>query len=254
MMGVAAAAVATLGASGAAQAGEPSYTGNVAIATDYAFRGVSQTDGAPAVQGGFDASVDNFYAGVWASNVDFAEFGVSGGLELDLYAGFKVPLDAVTLDFGAIGYFYPGSSDIPGPTAAVEGELDYAELYAKAGFAPAEGVSVLLSAFVSPEFTGETGQATYLEAAVSLTASEALSFSGALGYQTIDDVSGVFAGSFSDEYLTWNLGGTLTLSGFAVDLRYVDTDIENNDPILVQAFTSADRTDGRVILGVKRSF
>jgi uncharacterized protein (TIGR02001 family) len=254
MMSVAALAAASIGAAGAAHAGEPAYTGNVALATDYAFRGVSQTDGAAAVQGGFDVSIDNFYAGAWASNVDFGEFGVSGNLELDLYGGFKIPLDPATLDIGAILYLYPNSSDLPGPTANIEGELDYFEGYAKLGFAPAEGASITLSAFYSPEFTGETGQAAYFEAAGSLAASDAFSFSGAVGYQSIDDVSGVFAGSFSDEYLTWNIGGTATLAGFALDLRYVDTDIEDNDPILAQAFTTADRVDGRVIFSIKRTF
>jgi uncharacterized protein (TIGR02001 family) len=254
MMGAAAAAVSSLGLGASAQANQPAYTGNVSLATDYAFRGISQTHAAAAVQGGLDMAIDNFYAGAWASNVDFTEFGVSGGLELDLYAGIKAPLDAVTLDFGIIGYFYPNSSDIPGPTPSVEGELDYAEVYAKAGFVLAENIGVTLSAFLSPEFTGETGQASYLEAAGTIAATDTLSFSGAVGYQTIDDVSGVFAGTVSDEYLTWTIGGTLTLEGFAVDLRYIDADIKNSDPIIAQAFTTFDRVDGRVILGVKRSF
>lgn len=254
LLGVATAALSGIGLTATAKAEEVTFTGNVALATDYAFRGISQTDGAAAVQGGFDAAAGNLYAGVWASNVDFTGFGVDGGLELDIYGGFKVPLDPVTLDFGVIGYFYPNSSDLPGPTPRIEGELDYFEGYAKASFAPATGVSLGAAAYFSPEFTGETGQAYYLEASGSFALSDALSLSGALGYQSIDDVSGVFPGSFTDEYVTWNLGGTATLSGFAVDLRYVGTDIERNDPIVVQAFTTEGRADDRVILSVKRSF
>jgi uncharacterized protein (TIGR02001 family) len=254
MMGAAAIMAAQVGLTAKASADEPVFSGNVALATDYAFRGISQTDGAPAVQGGFDYSYGTFYAGAWASSVDFTEFFVQGGLELDLYAGFKVPLDAVTLDMGVIGYFYPNSTDIPGPTPSVTGELDYFEAYGKATFAPTENLSLTTSLFISPEFTGETGGASYFEVAGTLTASDTFSISGALGYQAIDDVSGVFAGTFGDEYLTWNVGGTLTLAGFALDLRYIDTDIEKNDPIILQAFTTSDRVDGRVILSVKRSF
>lgn len=254
LMGMAALAASGLGLSTTSAAAETTWTGNVALATDYAFRGVSQTDGAAAVSGGFDVSVDSFYAGVWASNVDFTGFGVDGGLELDIYGGFKVPLDTVTLDFGLIGYFYPNSSDLPGPLPNVEGELDYLEAYAKGSLQVAENVALGAALYYSPEFTGETGQALYAEIGGSVNASDTVSFSGALGYQSIDDVSGVFAGSFSDEYLTWNVGGTLALEGFAIDLRYVGTDIEKNDDIIVQAFTTEGRVDDRVILSVKRSF
>lgn len=229
------------------------FTGNVALTTDYAFRGISQTDGSPAVQGGFDASYGSLYAGAWASNVDFGEFGVSGSLELDLYGGVKFDLDPVDLDFGVLAYLYPSSSDIPGPTATSEGELDYYELYGKAAFAPSEAVALGAALYFSPDFTGETGDGLYGEVSGSIIASEALMFSGALGYQSIDDVSGVFPGSISDEYMTWNIGAAVSAAGFSFDLRYVDTDIETNDPILAQAFTTEDRVDGRVIFTIKRA-
>ena len=44
---------------------------NVALATDYIFRGFSQTAEGPAIQGGFDATCGRFYAGVWASSLDW---------------------------------------------------------------------------------------------------------------------------------------------------------------------------------------
>ena len=45
---------------------------NVAIASDYVFRGFSQTAEGLAIQGGFDATCGSFYIGVWASNLDLA--------------------------------------------------------------------------------------------------------------------------------------------------------------------------------------
>src|ERR1700755_3440562 len=82
-------------------------TGNVALATDYAFRGISQTSQNPAIQGGFDAAFGSsgFYAGTWGSNVAFG-----GSLELDVYAGWKTTLGPVGLDIGVIDYLYPGAS------------------------------------------------------------------------------------------------------------------------------------------------
>src|SRR5262249_58177814 len=44
---------------------------NIALATEYVFRGFSQTSEGAAVQGGFDATCGMFYAGVWASNLDW---------------------------------------------------------------------------------------------------------------------------------------------------------------------------------------
>ena len=62
------AAAGLLAATGAAA----DITGNVGLTTDYVFRGISQTDEKPAIQGGLDyAHSSGAYAGVWASNVDF---------------------------------------------------------------------------------------------------------------------------------------------------------------------------------------
>ena len=47
-------------------------SGNVALTTDYRFRGISQSDEELAIQGGFDAEFGpGFYIGTWGSSVDF---------------------------------------------------------------------------------------------------------------------------------------------------------------------------------------
>ena len=43
----------------------------MALTTEYVFRGFSQTEEGPAVQGGYDVTCNIFYAGVWASNLDW---------------------------------------------------------------------------------------------------------------------------------------------------------------------------------------
>jgi hypothetical protein len=108
-----------------------------------------------------------------------------------------------------------------GPSISGNVALDYIEGHVNASIAPAEGASVGFAAFYSPEFTGETGGAYCVEANGSCAFTDNTSVSGAVGYQTIDDVSGVFAGEFSDEYATWNLGGSYAVHGFTLDLRYV---------------------------------
>lgn len=133
----------------------------------------------------------------------------------------------VTFDLGVIGYLYPGSTDD-------FGEYDYWEGYAKASFAPVEGVSLGVAAYYSPEFTTESGDAVYIEANGSWTLSDSLANSGAIGQQTAD--APIFSGE--DKYMTCNVGGTFTAWGFGFDLRYVGTDVDN----LVIADDRADFT------------
>ncbi|MFB3115989.1 MAG: TorF family putative porin, partial [Gammaproteobacteria bacterium] len=66
------------------------FSANVALSTDYLFRGISQTDGNPAISGGFDYSYSpvGIYAGIWASNVDFSGCcGDDDNIEIDYYGG-----------------------------------------------------------------------------------------------------------------------------------------------------------------------
>ena len=85
------------------------------------------------------------------------------------------------------------------------------------------------------------------------TLSPEFAASGAVGYQSIDDVTGVFPGKISDEYTTYNAGVTYTNWGVSLDLRYVGTSIGANDQIVRQAFTTASRSDDRVIFSIKRT-
>src|SRR5690606_32641568 len=66
------------------------FTGNFALVSDYRFRGISQTDRDPAIQGGFDyAHSSGFYIGNWNSSVTTDLYNGGAGLEMDFYAGFK---------------------------------------------------------------------------------------------------------------------------------------------------------------------
>lgn len=240
LMAAAASAAAMAGVANAEES-KITFSGNVALATDYAFRGISQTNGSSAIQGGFDASSGSVYAGAWASNVAFG-----GSQELDLYAGFKPTVGPLSLDFGVIAYLYPSSSD----DAA---ETDYYEGYAKASVTPAEGFTLGAAAYYSPDFTLETDKAYYLEINGAYTVSDKLSVSAAYGYQKIDDVNGPAAGALDDSYETWNIGGTYSVAGFGLDLRYVDTSLGSSDRIITSGFATEQNADGRVILTIKRA-
>jgi len=86
--------------------------GSITGTTDYIFRGVSQTDEDPAIQGSIDfGHSSGFYAGIWASNVDFDDPDDGIDVEIDYYLGwvFALPAD-MELDLQAVRYTYPGSN------------------------------------------------------------------------------------------------------------------------------------------------
>lgn len=96
----------------AAPASPHTFTGNVTVASDYRFRGLSQTFKQPALQGGFDyAHSSGFYIGNWNSNVSGNLFLNGAGLEMDFYGGYKFePVKDFTADIGLLYYFYPGAT------------------------------------------------------------------------------------------------------------------------------------------------
>ena len=214
------------GAAHAQDAGPVSLSFNVGAATEYVFRGVSQTDEDPQVFGGVDATLGSIgYAGVWASNVDF---GDGADFEYDLYAGVKPTVGAVTLDLGVIYYGYADQ-----PSGA---NWDYWEGKVAASV-PAGPATVGAAVYYSPEFTGDTGDAWHYEANATVPIPNSkFTVSAALGHQTIEEAG---------DYTTWNVGLGFSLTdNIGFDVRYWDTD----------AHAFGKLYDSRVVGGLKLAF
>lgn len=136
---------ATAAPAGAADVAGGSLSVNVGAVTNYVFRGTTQTDDKPAVQGGIDWAHDSgFYVGTWLSNVDFeSEFvdesdntgTFDANYELDLYAGYDFDFDNdFSLGFNTIYYAYP-DSEVTGNVASDDAEdIDYWEVGASGGW------------------------------------------------------------------------------------------------------------------------
>ncbi len=85
-----------------------SVSANVSFASDYIWRGMTQSDG-PAIQGGFDYEAESgFYAGIWGSNVNFND---GAGSELDYYFGYGFELGSVGVDLGYVAFDYPDNTE-----------------------------------------------------------------------------------------------------------------------------------------------
>jgi len=172
---------------------------NMTLATDYVWRGVSQTDENPAIQGGLDFSADNgFYLGTWGSNVDFGDVE---NLELDVYAGWATELaSGLGIDLGAIRYLYFDNA----------GDVDFTEIYAGLSHSGFSGKA-------SYDFDNEN---TYLE----------------LGYDTTfgDDIGlGLHVGNYSfdgdGDYTDYSITFSKSYAGLDFGLGYYDTDLSGVD-------------------------
>jgi len=102
---------AAAGVAHADDAAPSPVTGNVAVTSDYVFRGLTQTWGRPAIQGGADyAAANGSAAGFWGSSISQRTYP-GGAMELDLYASYGRTFDHDwSWRAGLYGYVYPGGN------------------------------------------------------------------------------------------------------------------------------------------------
>jgi uncharacterized protein (TIGR02001 family) len=228
--------VSTLGSVGHAQ--EVEVSGNVAILSDYAFRGVSQTLEEPAIQGGLDLSLPaNLYVGVWASNVQFGETVPDrrAHMELDLYGGIAPSVAGLDLDVGVLYYAYPGAhSDF---------DYNFLEIFGgvSRGFGP---LTAGLTGAYSPDFFAASGTGLYgaLEATAELSGTP-LAVDASVGRQSIED-NAAFG---TPNYTVWSAGISADVYRSAVGLSVTGTDLSKEN-----CFGGSDLCKARVILSISR--
>ncbi len=202
---------------------------NVALTTDYVFRGISQSNEEAAIQGGMDyAHESGLYLGVWGSSVDLPD----AQTELDFYAGINGSIDKLVWDVGALYYYYPGN----------DSEYDFWEAAFALGY-DFDIFSVSLGLNYSPEFYADTGDAWYYAAYLDVPLPYDFSLAAHIGRQTIDDNT-TFG---SPDYTDWAIGLGYSWEGFDLGLTYTDTDLD-------EPGECADGCAERVVFNVSRSF
>jgi uncharacterized protein (TIGR02001 family) len=221
---------------------------NIALATEYVFRGISQTSEGPAVQGGFDATCGRFYAGVWASNLDWNEPNTD--IEMDWYAGIKPVTGRITWDLGVIYYTYPRALEPLGR------EYNYVELKVGGSTEIWKDGTLGVTVFYSPDYQYETGSVWTIETGFTQNLPKftafrrewSPSFSALLGYQTATGSAADKAAYVSnvtgddDNYLYWNAGLTLGFhEKWSIDFRYWDTNIDRSDNCKGPTFACDER-------------
>ncbi len=199
-------------------------TGNVSLASDYRFRGISQTDRRPAFSGGFDvAHSSGFYIGNWNSNIDSDFFG-GANIEMDFYGGYKGTLGDFGYDLGVLHYYYPGSDRNHTP------EIKNTELYVGTSYGPVSlKFSYPMSDFFSAEdlYTGgNAGGSYYVDLSGAYDLGSGFGVSGHVGYQKLKGAAKLteINGNVTSGYTDWKLGATYTFgNGFVAGIAYVDT-------------------------------
>jgi len=267
---------------------EHSVTGNLGVVSQYVFRGLSQTDGKPAVQGGLDyVHSSGFYVGTWLSNISWftdqnagvksapvslaspgsvgapysAGASNAASLEWDFYGGYKNSFaDDWTYDVGLIRYYYPGRFDNLGAYR----QPDTTEVYGAIGY---KWVTLKYSKGISTYTFGvnESRGASYLDLSALIPLGESgfslLAHVGRQDYPGKSNVGywGASGGNNNDfDYTDYKLGLTKEYLGFNFGLAWTyantkHTAPDGNTTAYMNAFGKNIGRD-RVALSVSKSF
>ena len=214
----------------AAQAG---LSSTVTLVSDYVFRGVSQTDEDPTPQVSLDWYNDTgWYAGAWASDVDF---GLDDSYEVDFYGGYAGALGATgwEYDIGLNYYSYPGSDDLE----------NYAELLL--------GMSwdwFKLQFGYTPDNFGLDEAGYYVNVGGQWPLPNEFSLHASGGYFLFDEEDRQFFPGAPDSYVDWIVGVSRSWNGFDFSLDYMDTTDDAAE------LFGEDVSDGRLVLSISRTF
>jgi len=229
--------------SGAVLAEDSPISANVSLTSDYAYRGISQTDEKMALQGGFDyAHSSGLYVGVWGSNVSWlsdleqgTDENSGNSLEVDVYAGYKGTVGAIGYDVGLLQYVYPGEFDTGWRNTIGLKNPNTLEAYVGLSweFLSFKYSNSLTNLFGAPDSEGSQ----YFDLSAAYEVIEGTTLNAHYGRQLITGP----AKSYSD----WKVGVSQAVVGVTVGLHYVDTDLKDKSDF---------DADARYVVSVSKAF
>jgi uncharacterized protein (TIGR02001 family) len=213
---------------------------NLGATSDYRFRGISQTQNAPAVQGGIDYTNKNgLYAGNWNSSVSSLVYTNGAGLESDLYAGYKKEIAGITVDVGSYNYIYPRASAADGT------KFDTNEAYVGAARGP---VSVKISQSLGDYFGIANSRGTrYFQADVAYPVAPKWTVTAHAGRTDV-------ANSAQLDYNDYNVGATYDVQGWAISAKYYMNSALGSSVLGANTINGQDLTKNTVVFSATRSF
>jgi uncharacterized protein (TIGR02001 family) len=240
----------------AASADEPALSANVSIASQYIYRGIAQSGGEPAVQGGFDYGFSNgAYLGTWGSSISWlgdTGAAVSAGMEWDIYGGYKGSISKdVGYDVGILTYNYPRKTLNPGfldpNTVEIYGALSYKWLTAKYSVTTGS----LFGWAKASDPNAKTSGSGYLDLTGTYDIGGGLSLSAHVGHQS---VSGRSSASYSD----YSIGVSKDIAKFGtLGLKVTGTNAKDScDPAALEDYCFANYEAGKTaaVVSFSKSF
>ncbi|MGC4252629.1 MAG: TorF family putative porin [Sphingobium sp.] len=245
-------------------------SGSVALVSDYRFRGVSQSDKGMAVQGGVTLTHESgLYAGTWGSSL--SGWGTFGGsnMELDLFAGYAIPLGGATLDVGLTWYMYPSgadTTDFAEPYIKLSGDVGPVSALVGVAYAPKQkalGKVYNSAASVLPDNPGKKNDNFYVWGDVSGSIPETpVTLKAHIGWSKGNSGLGPNGTSLAPtgKYLDWMVGADVAIPGtpLTAGIAYVDTDIARAEENYIRPnFSDADGSSiarGRVVFSLTAAF
>lgn len=209
------------------------FTANLTLTNDYRYRGISQSNFRPAIQGGFDyAHSSGFYIGNWNSSISWisdtasmAGNSASAPIEMDFYGGYKYEWSkGFTADVGILQYYYPTTN-----LSAFAANPNTTEIYAAQNFTFDAVTGFLKFSWAASTLFGTANSAgsNYTDLTVNYdTGFWGLALNAHVGYQYVagKTVAGDISNSSLFSYTDWKLGVTKDFgSGFAGSMAYVGT-------------------------------
>jgi uncharacterized protein (TIGR02001 family) len=217
-------------------------SGNLGLTSDYRFRGVSQTQNAPAVQGGIDYNhKSGFYVGNWNSSVSSQMYTNGAGVESDLYAGFKKDIyKGLTIDVGSYNYFYPRA------TNGTSTNFDTNEVFAGVGYGP---ISVKYSQSLSNYFgTANSKNSQYFQADVAQPLGKTkVTLLAHAGRTEVNNNSSL-------NYTDYNVGLGYDLQGWNLAARYYINDSKTSTFMTANTINGQKLYKDALVFSVAKSF
>jgi uncharacterized protein (TIGR02001 family) len=234
-LSIVAALLATTSVVSSVSADELEVSANAALTSHYVWRGMSQSDNLPAVQGGVDLAYKGAYIGVWGSNVDFDNTETSA--EFDVYAGYAGEVDKFSYDVGLIQIMYPGDTK----------NLNFAEAYLSLGYDfTVVAVSATYNLGIDADAPGVDNFGDAYEFGVSVPLPMEISLDGTYGNYDNKGVSGATTNSWGNYY---SVSLSKSFGKFDASIAYtgMDYDVATNG-------REGDGSDDFVVATIGTSF
>jgi uncharacterized protein (TIGR02001 family) len=241
-------------------AAETTIAYNIGLVSQYRYRGLAQSKGSPALQGGVDyTNANGFYLGAWGSTISWiADTSASsrtttytGNTELDLYGGYKFEKAGVNFDLGYLRYQYTGNDLDKTTTNTQYANANTDEVYAAATM----GVYTLKYSYATSTLFGYVGSSGsgYTDISANYDLGNGITLTPHVGHQMVKGANLTYSTgglSYTDYSVTFakDLG-----DGLSATFAYITTNAKNNANFLSNS-SNYNSAKAAAVAGIKYAF